>query len=104
MSSMSTPPSMSARTCSSYAPHICSKLQGRQAGLAISCASVSDLEVGPMLPATHIFRGLPSAALRAIAAPSRAMSAALSSIPYAAWTRRLAPKVLVSIMSAPASM
>ena len=70
----------------------------------MSGASVKDLEVGPMLPATQTFRGALSAAARAIRAPARAISRAWLSSPYSVWEMRLALKVLVSMMSAPASI
>ena len=70
----------------------------------MSGASVSDLDVGPMLPATQTFRGALSAAARAIRAPARAISCAWASSPYSFWEIRFALKVLVSMISVPAAM
>ena len=82
----------------------------------MSDGSDSDFAVGPIDPATNTFLGEPtpapsrregrysSATLRAIRAPSRAISRAKSSQRYSFWLMRLAENVLVVMMSAPASM
>ena len=66
------------------------------------------LEVGPTLPATHMRRPSSSAArpaaCRAMRAPSRASERAWSARPCASREMRFALNVLVSMMSAPASM
>ena len=81
-----------------------SKLTALKAGSDRSCASESDFELGPALPATHTVRPAESAAPRAMRAASLAMSYARSPQPYSACEMRLAENEFVSIMSAPASM
>ena len=71
----------------------------------MSVASERVFDVGPMLPATHTLRCLQlSAACRAMAAPSMFIRAARCAMPYSFCEMRLAPNVLVVMMSAPASM
>ena len=71
---MSAPPSIRPRSCSSYAEAISSKPICLKAGSEMSWARVSDLDVGPTLPATQTLRGASSADLRARRAAWRAIS------------------------------
>ena len=100
----STPPSMRAFACSKYAASIPSKLQALMLGSLASEGRVRDLDVGPILPATSTLRGAESAASRAIWAARNAISAACDWQPYSSWEMELALKLLVSMMSAPASI
>ena len=77
MSSASTPPSIMASTCSRYASASSSNVSSRAAGLLTSGLIEQVLLVGPIEPATNL--GCPpaeysSAALRAMRAPSSAIS------------------------------
>ena len=113
MRNISTPPRINASACSRYASYIWSNECVLNEGSPALGDNESDLDVGPMLPATHTFRVSPisaamaaasSAASRAMRAPSYAILAASEDAPYSSCDMALALKVLVSMMSAPAAI
>ncbi len=106
MSSMSTPPSISAPACSSKASLISANSMGRDAGSLMSADIDEAMPVGPMEPATKRGRSgveYLSASLRAICAPAVLICLTRWSVEYSFCESRVALNVLVSMMSAPAS-
>ena len=97
MTTASMPPASMPRTCSSYASRSSAK---------VTCPSVGSFVPGPTDPSTQRGRSSvlhSSAASRAIRAAASASSPIRSEIPYSPRLARLAPNVLVSTASAPAS-
>ena len=101
---MSTPPRTRPSICSRYACLIWSNEYVLNDGSETSGESESDFDVGPTLPATRTLRVDSSATSRANLAPSKAILSANSSQPYSDWEILFALNVLVSMISAPASI
>ena len=104
----STPPSINADICSSYASVISSKETERAAGSSAFSDIDSILPVGPTLPATKRGRSgvisiILSASSRASLAAAIFISLIFPCIPYSACDMRCAPNEQVETISAPAS-